>query len=130
MLLTGSGLDLRFGDGRVIRLAEPAARADFAGERRVVGAPTLAATTQLNLMWCRDAWTAATTILRGPRLREITLGAGEVLAWFVVDGLVEADGVTAHSGDTLVADDPPWSRVGWDGTVIEMRLSPHPKGTT
>lgn len=53
VLLSGNGLRLRFGDGRVDTLLPPHGIARFAGEQALVGELLDGPTTDFNLMWRR-----------------------------------------------------------------------------
>jgi environmental stress-induced protein Ves len=55
VLLSGNGLRLRFGDGRVVALQPPHERLRFAGEEDVRGELVDGPTQDFNLMWRRDA---------------------------------------------------------------------------
>lgn len=59
VLLSGNGLRLRFGDGRVLELRPPHGSARFAGEDDVDGELVAGPTTDFNLMWRRDAIAAS-----------------------------------------------------------------------
>jgi hypothetical protein len=55
VLLSGNGLRLRFGDGRMQELLPPHGSARFAGDEDVQGELVAGPTTDFNLMWRRDA---------------------------------------------------------------------------
>lgn len=99
VLLTGDGVHLRFGTGEVVSLAQPLQLVRFAGETAVDSTPLGGATTDLNLMWRRDRFTADVAIIEqtGPGRLD---GEGTNVA-FVASGAVRVGGDELGVGDVV-----------------------------
>jgi environmental stress-induced protein Ves len=130
VLLSGNGLRLRFGDGRVQELPPPHGNARFAGEDAVTGELIDGPTTDFNLMWRRDA--VAGALWRRPLVGAMVVFVDPHEAWAVhlLSGQARfADGTDApvlESGDTaLLRADGGRSRSVLDGAgeALLIRLT-------
>lgn len=81
VLLSGEGLRLRFADGEVRELQMPYQQHRFAGEREVAGELISGATTDFNLMWQRERFSA--DLWRRPLVGAMVVFAEPRSSWIV-----------------------------------------------
>jgi len=79
VLLTGAGMDLAV-DGTAMSLRAPLDHHRFIGEAAVTASLVDGPTTDLNLMWRRDHWTADVALHDGPARVDADLVVGYVAA--------------------------------------------------
>ncbi|MFZ4719679.1 MAG: HutD family protein [Ilumatobacteraceae bacterium] len=104
VLLSGAGMDLRgAGDaGGTVALRPPFGRHAFAGEVAVDATLVDGPTTDLNLMWRRDRWTATVDWLEAPCRIDVPAEPGSHLVVFVADGTARLPaGETLGHGDVV-----------------------------
>ncbi len=130
VLLSGNGMRLRFGDGRVQELLPPHGSARFAGEEAVGGELVDGPTTDFNLMWRRDV--IAASLWRRPLVGAMVVFVDphETWALHLLAGQARfADGSDApmlEAGDTaLLRADGERSRSVLDGAgeALLIRLA-------
>lgn len=99
VLLTGDGVHLRFGTGQPITLSQPLDHIRFTGETPVHASLFGGPTSDLNLMWRRDRFTANVAIvdLAAPG----RLGGEGMGVAFVASGAVRVDDDELGVGDVV-----------------------------
>lgn len=81
VILSGEGLRLRFGDGEVRELHMPFQQHRFAGEREIAGELVNGPTTDFNLMWSRERFSA--DLWRRPLVGAMVVFAEPRSSWLV-----------------------------------------------
>ena len=122
VLLSGAGMDLQFlEDARNVELRPPLGWHRFAGEERIDATLPGGPTTDLNLMWRRDALEATVRRFRAPF--DLAPQAGATLVAFVAEGApVLDDGTSLDVGDVVQSDDI--LHVDGEGTLLVFALVP------
>lgn len=114
VLLGGAGVELRFDDGERVVLDRPDAAHRFAGERPLTGVLLAGPTTDLNLMWRREAFDADLAVRDLGTVGSLTAAAGETWALHVAEGSAVVDGTALGPGDTWVGGP---ALAAWNVTV-------------
>lgn len=99
VLLSGDGVHLRFGTAESTTLAQPLDHVRFAGETAVDSTPLGGPTTDLNLMWRRDRFTADVEVAR--LTAPTVLGGGGMGVAFVASGTLHVGDHELRTGDAV-----------------------------
>lgn len=118
VLLACNGMTLAFAGGRQVALTRALDLHRFAGDDPVRADLVDGPTTDLNLIWRRDLWSAEVRLERTPIS---TTGPARTLA-FVVEGDLSAGTTVLGPGDLLVTGAP--VRLGGGATVVVFELRP------
>jgi uncharacterized protein len=115
VLLTGAGMDLDV-DGTAVPLRAPFEHHRFRGEAAVTASLVDGPTTDLNLMWRRDRWTAEVARHDGPA----RIDADMVVAYVAAGAARLPDGTVLGPGDAFGRE----RAVLWSGdaTVLVFAL--------
>jgi len=95
VLLSGDGVSLQFGTGETITLDGPLQLVRFAGETAVQATPLGGPSTDLNLMWRRDRFTATVAVVEAP----VQPGGEGTHVVYVVSGTLRVEGEELIAGD-------------------------------